>query len=78
MTPCFFKSFILVNIFIILTNLFETFIRFFQKTLTITVATVNTVGLYKQLMLLLLHLAFSGVCRGLVIGLVSMGKRVYK
>src|ERR1700728_2321134 len=41
MTPRFFKSFILVNIFIILTNLFETFIRFFRKTSVITVATLH-------------------------------------
>src|SRR6202050_2310385 len=31
MTLRFFKLFMLVNIFIILTNLFETFIRFFSK-----------------------------------------------
>src|ERR1700683_1429935 len=43
MTPRFFKSFILVNIFIILTNLFDTFIRFFRKTSVITVATLPPV-----------------------------------
>jgi hypothetical protein len=41
MTPWFFKSFILVNIFIILTNLFETFILFFRKTSVITKATLT-------------------------------------
>ena len=40
MTPRFFKSFILVNIFIIPTNLFEPFIRFFRKTSVITMATL--------------------------------------
>src|ERR1700685_2158553 len=40
MTPRFFKSFILVNIFKILTNLFLTFIRFFRKTSAIAVATL--------------------------------------
>src|ERR1700677_5287170 len=39
MTPRVFKSFILVNIFIIPTNLFEPFIRFFRKTSVITAAT---------------------------------------
>src|ERR1700683_1087093 len=41
MTPRFFKSFILVNIFIIPTNLFEPFIRFFRKTSVITAATLG-------------------------------------
>ena len=55
--PAVFKSFILVNIFIILTNLFETFIRFFRKTSVITVATLTRHSI------LLLHLSllyFSG------------------
>ena len=44
MTPRFFKLFILVNIFIILMNLFETFIRFFRETSVITTATLLTDG----------------------------------
>ena len=40
MTPRFFKSFILVNIFKILTNLFLTFIPFVRKTSAIAAATL--------------------------------------
>ena len=40
MTPRFFKSSISVNIFIILTNLFKTFIHFFRKTSVMTAATL--------------------------------------
>ena|SRR5882762_9984974 len=40
MTPRFFMSYILVNIFRILTNLFETLIPFFRKTSVIAVATL--------------------------------------
>ena len=40
MTPRFFKSFILVNIFKILTNLFLTFSRCFRKTSAIAAATL--------------------------------------
>ena len=41
MTPRFFTSFILVNIFKILTNLFLTFIPFFRKTSAIAAATLD-------------------------------------
>src|ERR1700683_1649973 len=40
MTPRFFTSFILVNIFRIPTNLFQTLIRFFRKTSAIATATL--------------------------------------
>src|ERR1700677_413934 len=46
MTPRFFKSFILVNIFIIPTNLYEPFIRFFRKTSVITAATLDQIAAF--------------------------------
>ena len=45
MTPQFFKSFILINILIILTNLLQTFIHFFRKTLVITAATLTSTSM---------------------------------
>ena len=45
MTLWFFMSYILVNIFRILTNLFETLIPFFRKTSVIAVATLLPLNL---------------------------------
>ena len=44
MTPWFFTSFILVNIFRIPTNLFWTLIRFFRKTSAIAMATLQVLA----------------------------------
>jgi hypothetical protein len=43
MTPRFFMSYILVNIFRILANLFETLIPFFRKTSAIATATLGSI-----------------------------------
>jgi len=59
MTLWFFMSYILVNIFRILTNLFETLIPFFRKTSVIATATL----LVRLSLLRLSHLSCSSGCR---------------